>query len=269
MALSKEPNLTVSDEPRRPKCTRCRHHGLLVPQKGHAKRCPFLRCSCWRCHLVAERTRLAALRRDMRREEERPSGGSAVIPAPPLTPGTCGAATPPGGARPPPPASRVRPAAGWTSGGDTDGPLDLRTKAAEAPGGSELLPSGPTTEPSAFNPGSFGERWQSGLLSTVSVPFGGSAHYGSSFPSHANPLSNVSYFPLIPPPDGFSDNGHHRGLMLSCVLPDVVLYPPPPGPRHPADYRWLFVSFHPSVLPEFFQQRLWPPLSEQDGNVQH
>ena len=49
-----------------PKCARCRHHGYVVPQKGHTRVCPFLQCTCWKCALVTERSRIGALQRKMR-----------------------------------------------------------------------------------------------------------------------------------------------------------------------------------------------------------
>lgn len=73
MSLSKE-KLTLpgaaAEVPRQPKCTRCRHHGIVVPQKGHVKLCPFLKCACWRCFLITERTRITALQRNLKRAEE-------------------------------------------------------------------------------------------------------------------------------------------------------------------------------------------------------
>uniref|UniRef100_A0A3P9DKV0 DM domain-containing protein n=1 Tax=Maylandia zebra TaxID=106582 RepID=A0A3P9DKV0_9CICH len=58
----------------RPKCARCRHHGIIVPKKGHTKICPFLKCQCWKCYLITERTKIAALQREMKRavKETRP-----------------------------------------------------------------------------------------------------------------------------------------------------------------------------------------------------
>uniref|UniRef100_A0A3Q3CWC3 DM domain-containing protein n=1 Tax=Haplochromis burtoni TaxID=8153 RepID=A0A3Q3CWC3_HAPBU len=57
-----------------PKCARCRHHGIIVPKKGHTKICPFLKCQCWKCYLITERTKIAALQREMKRamKETRP-----------------------------------------------------------------------------------------------------------------------------------------------------------------------------------------------------
>lgn len=48
---------------RQPTCTRCRHHGIIVQRKGHMKFCPYLKCGCWRCFLITQRTRITALHR--------------------------------------------------------------------------------------------------------------------------------------------------------------------------------------------------------------
>uniref|UniRef100_A0A3B4FCU1 DM domain-containing protein n=1 Tax=Pundamilia nyererei TaxID=303518 RepID=A0A3B4FCU1_9CICH len=65
---------TVRENGRKPKCARCRHHGIIVPKKGHTKICPFLKCQCWKCYLITERTKIAALQREMKRamKETRP-----------------------------------------------------------------------------------------------------------------------------------------------------------------------------------------------------
>uniref|UniRef100_A0A3Q1GAS9 DM domain-containing protein n=1 Tax=Acanthochromis polyacanthus TaxID=80966 RepID=A0A3Q1GAS9_9TELE len=58
MSLSKE-------EPRQPKCGRCRHHGVLVPKKGHTRSCPFVHCDCWKCSLNTQRAQITAMQRDL------------------------------------------------------------------------------------------------------------------------------------------------------------------------------------------------------------
>ncbi|XP_069572808.1 doublesex- and mab-3-related transcription factor 1-like [Brachyistius frenatus] len=52
-----------AERPRQPKCSRCRNHGVIIPLKGHTKSCPFVRCECWKCGLVTERTRITGLQR--------------------------------------------------------------------------------------------------------------------------------------------------------------------------------------------------------------
>ncbi|XP_056149800.1 doublesex- and mab-3-related transcription factor B1-like [Lampris incognitus] len=66
MSASKERTPTAL---RQPKCARCRHHGFVVPQKGHMKNCPFVDCICWKCYLVTQRTKIMALQRRMKRSE--------------------------------------------------------------------------------------------------------------------------------------------------------------------------------------------------------
>ncbi|XP_061100027.1 doublesex- and mab-3-related transcription factor 1-like isoform X2 [Conger conger] len=50
---------------RNPKCARCRNHGFVVQLKGHAGKCPFSPCDCWKCSLITERTKIMAIQRRM------------------------------------------------------------------------------------------------------------------------------------------------------------------------------------------------------------
>lgn len=54
-----------TSDPRQPKCSRCRHHGIVIPKKGHTKLCPFRSCECWKCYLITQRTRTVALHRNL------------------------------------------------------------------------------------------------------------------------------------------------------------------------------------------------------------
>ncbi|KAK2860817.1 hypothetical protein Q7C36_004983 [Tachysurus vachellii] len=59
------------------KCARCRNHGFMVALKGHVGQCRFSRCGCWKCALIAERTRIMARQRVMKkrqREEQERTG---------------------------------------------------------------------------------------------------------------------------------------------------------------------------------------------------
>ncbi|KAL2097765.1 hypothetical protein ACEWY4_006972 [Coilia grayii] len=60
---------TAQKEPRNPKCARCRNHGFVVPLKGHAGKCQFFSCKCWKCSLITERTKIMATQRRLKKEQ--------------------------------------------------------------------------------------------------------------------------------------------------------------------------------------------------------
>nr|XP_020452985.1 doublesex- and mab-3-related transcription factor B1-like isoform X1 [Monopterus albus] len=271
MPLSKQIMVSAAEKPRQPKCTRCRYHGIIVPQKGHMKRCPFLKCGCCKCNLVTERTRIATLQRNLKRAEnaviriksqnkqQRPCDHTAVSLRNPADEGACAFSATDGDVG----LSEV-----------AEAPLDLRCKPAagrEHVAGLDsrcVLPF-PSSEGwcTSFSAPYISELGQPVPLPFIHFPFGVPSYCLSSYVPCPNVMLSVPWLP--PVPAGLCEDGLQGPLILPQIQQGAVHHSPPPEPGPPAESRKVFFTLQPPPLQEELMpvKHPQPPAKHEETNI--
>ncbi|KAM6903848.1 doublesex- and mab-3-related transcription factor 1-like [Lycodopsis pacificus] len=249
MSLSKEQlSVAATEQPRKPKCTRCRTHGIIVPQKGHVKCCPFLNCDCCKCYIITQRSRSTALQRSLKKASKNPQNKeqrlgvhTAVSAGKPAAEETCSTVAPDeeglsaafctDGATERAAANRSKPAAGGqTSAGLDSGEVVPFTSSEEEPR-------------TRFNAPYFGGFGPAAPLPVLGVPW--MPGYPSGYGPCPNLLLNRPWWP--PVPTGLYNNGLRGPLMY--LQPAAPHHPPPPGPGPAASQEEPMSWQHPPSPP--------------------